>query len=59
MDSVPVVVVPMWEAEMTAKVLEDTVTVETVKLADALPAATVTLDGTAISSYTGKFIHIE
>ena len=32
---------------MTAEVAEDTVTVETVKLADDFPAATVTLDGTA------------
>ena len=30
---------------MMAEVLEDTVTVETVKLADSFPAATVTLDG--------------
>ena len=32
---------------MTAEVAEDTVTVETVKLADDFPAVTVTLDGTA------------
>ena len=32
---------------MTAGVAEDTGTVETVKLADEFPAATVTLDGTA------------
>ena len=32
---------------MTAEVAEDTVTVETVKLPDDFPVATVTLDGTA------------
>ena len=47
MVSVADLVAPLYEAEMTAEVWEDTVTVDTVKPADDCPAATVTLDGTA------------
>ena len=46
-DSVADLVEPLEEAEMTAEVVEDTATVETVKVADSFPAATVTLEGTA------------
>ena len=46
MVSVAGLVALLKEAEMTAEVRKDTVTVEMVKPADDVPAATVTLDGT-------------
>ena len=45
-ESVADLLLPLYEAEMTAEVLEDTVFVATVKVADDVPAATVTLGGT-------------
>src|SRR5438128_753700 len=50
MVSVAVLALPLYEAEMTAEVFEGAVPVETVKLADDVPAATVTFGGTAASA---------
>ncbi len=45
-ESVVDLLLPLYEAEMVADVLEDAVFVATVKVADDVPAATVTLGGT-------------